>query len=222
MGRTLTGFALGIILTLLVGVAVWLTIAYSGAYNVAATERHADTVRWTLDKTMHSSISSRANAVALPEDFTEEQVAEGASAYAEYCAHCHGAPGQDPAEWSRGMRPEPPLLVEAASEWSAAEIHWIIDNGLKMTGMPAFGPHHEAEEIMALTAFVSALPGLTSEDFEGMTAGEGGHTHGQDRDGEDGASASASEAAETGNASAPAAEAVDPEDDDADATSADD
>lgn len=198
MKRTLTGFALGIILTLFAGVAVWLTIAYSGAYNVAATEMNADTVRWTLRTTMHSSISTRAGEVTLPDRFTEEQVAEGAGDYAEYCAHCHGAPGQDPAEWSRGMRPEPPLLVEAASEWSAAELHWIIDNGIKMTGMPAFGPHHEAEEIMALTAFVSTLPGLTSEDYERMTAGEGGHTHGQETSGSDGEPAPAAEAVESG------------------------
>ena len=33
-----------------------------------------------------------------------------------------------------------------------------------MTGMPAFGPHHSRDELVALTAFVAALPGLTAED----------------------------------------------------------
>ncbi len=98
----------------------------------------------------------------MPEEPSEELIAEGAGHYAESCAHCHGAPGAEPAEWSRGMRPEPPHLTEAAAEWTPEEIHWIVSNGIKMSGMPDFGSHHAPEEIVALTAFVSALPGLDS------------------------------------------------------------
>jgi len=67
------------------------------------------------------------------------------------------------------MRPEPPHLVEAATEWTPEEIHWIVSNGIKMTGMPAFGEHHSPEEIVALTAFVSALPGLSADDYTTLT-----------------------------------------------------
>lgn len=166
-------FAIGIIGgvagTILVGVAVWLTVAYTGAYNVAASDQHFDPVRWTFDTTMHRSVANRAGGTELPETPSQALMAEGAGHYADTCVHCHGAPGQDPAEWSRGMRPEPPHLTEAASEWTPEEIHWIVSNGLKMTGMPAFGQHHSSEEIVALTAFVSALPGLTPDDYETLT-----------------------------------------------------
>ena len=47
----------------------------------------------------------------------------------------------------------------------AEEIHWIITNGIKMSGMPAFGQHHGPEQIVALAAFVDALPGLTPEGY---------------------------------------------------------
>lgn len=159
------GLIMGIVGTILVGIAVWLTVAYTGAYNVAASDQHFDPVRWTFDTTMHRSVANRASGTELPEPPSQTLVAEGAGHYAETCVHCHGAPGQDPSGWSRGMRPEPPHLAEAASEWTPEEIHWIVSNGLKMTGMPAFGQHHSSEEIVALTAFVSALPGLTAEDY---------------------------------------------------------
>ncbi|WP_281827453.1 c-type cytochrome [Jannaschia rubra] len=165
------GIALGIIGTLLVAVAIWLTIAYTGAYNVAASDQHADAVRWTLDTTMHRSVERRSGDVELPETFADEVVAEGASHYAESCVYCHGAPGQEPTEWSRGMRPEPPHLTEAAAEWSAEEIYWIVENGIKMSGMPAFGAHHGPEGITALTAFVSQLPGLSPDDYRALTGG---------------------------------------------------
>ena len=167
----------GIIGTLLVAIAVWLAVAYSGAYNVAATDRHFDAVRWTLETTMHRSVSSRADDVELPE-ISEQLVAQGAGHYSESCVHCHGAPGKEPAAWSRGMRPEPPHLVEAATEWTTEEIYWIAENGIKMSGMPAFGPLHAPEEIAAIAAFVSQLPGLSAADYAALTGGGQGH-HGQ-------------------------------------------
>src|SRR3546814_13447869 len=95
--------------------------------------------------------------------------AQGARYYAESCAYCHGGPGQEPAEWSRGMRPEPPHLTEAATEWTDQEIHWIVSNGFKMTGMPAFSEHHSPEEIVAIATFVRALPGLSADDYSRLT-----------------------------------------------------
>jgi hypothetical protein len=162
------GLALGIIATILVAIAAWLTVAYTGAYNVAASDRHFDAVRWTLDTTMHRSVSSRSGGAELPEVFSPELIGDGARHYAESCAHCHGTPGGEPAGWSRGMRPEPPHLTEAASEWTSQEIHWIVSNGVKMSGMPAFASRHAPEEIVALTAFVTALPGLSAEDYAAL------------------------------------------------------
>lgn len=163
------GLALGVIGTILIALIAWLTVAYTGVYNVAASDQHADAVRWTLDTTKRRSVTSRAGAVELPATFSEDVIAEGARHYAESCAHCHGTPGGAPATWSRGMRPEPPPLNEAASEWSPEEIRWIVSHGLKMTGMPAFGQHHKPDEIVALTAFVTSLPGLSANDYAALT-----------------------------------------------------
>lgn len=171
------GILLGIAGTILVGVAVWLIVVYTGAYNVAATDKHIDAVRWTLDTTMRRSVASRAEQITLPENPSEDLLAEGAGHFSESCAHCHGAPGQKPAEWSRGMRPEPPHLTEAATDWTPEEIHWIVTNGIKMSGMPAFGPHHGSHEITAITVFVNALPGLSTDAYEMLISSAEGHGH---------------------------------------------
>lgn len=166
---TIVGAIFGIVGTILVGIAVWLTVVYTGTYNVAASDQHFDVVRWSFDTTMRRSVASRAGGADLPENPSRELITAGAGRYAESCAHCHGAPGRDPAEWSRGMRPEPPHLTEAATGWTGEEIHWIVTHGIKMTGMPAFGEHHSPEEITAIVAFVSALPGLTADDYARLT-----------------------------------------------------
>jgi mono/diheme cytochrome c family protein len=174
--KSLVSFVAGAVVAVLVMIGVWLAMVYGGLFNVAATDQHSDVMRWTMDTTMHRSVESRAEAVLLPDSFTDAQVAEGGAAYGEYCAHCHGGPGAPPAEWSRGMRPVPPHLAEAAAEWTPRQIYWIAQKGLKMTGMPAFGPDHSAEELTAITAFVSRLPGLTEEDYAALAGG--GHGHG--------------------------------------------
>src|SRR3546814_19578805 len=91
----------------------------------------------------------RAGGANLPEDTSDDLLAQGAGYYAESCAYCHGGPGQEPAEWSRGMRPEPPHLTEAANEWTHQENQWIVHNGLNRPGKPAFREHHSPAEHVA-------------------------------------------------------------------------
>lgn len=177
---TLTiGIALGIVATLVLAGAVGLWVVYAGAYNVAATDAHADLTRWALSTTSRNSIATRAEGLELPGTFTPEVIEAGAASYASMCAHCHAGPGVERAGWAGGMRPLPPELTHAATEWEASEVFWIIRNGLKLSGMPAFGPDHGDEAIVSLTAFVKQLPGMTHEEYEAL-AGEGGEGHGHD------------------------------------------
>jgi mono/diheme cytochrome c family protein len=55
-----------------------------------------------------------------------------------------------------------------------------VKNGIKMTGMPAFGPTHDDQTIWNIVAFVNQLPNMTAERYraledEGVAAGE--HEH---------------------------------------------
>lgn len=78
------------------------------------------------------------------------------------------------------MIPEPPHLTEEAAECERGEIRWILEHGIKMSGMPAFGPTHEDDVLRDVTAFVKTLPGITPERYEALTAGAG-HGHGGGR-----------------------------------------
>src|SRR3546814_6557384 len=83
----LVGVVGGIVATLLLGVAVWLTIAYTGVYNVAASDQHFDPVRWTFNTTLRRSVAMRAGGANLPEDTSDDLLAQGAGYYAESCAY---------------------------------------------------------------------------------------------------------------------------------------
>ena len=101
----------------------------------------------------------------------------GAGEYKETCQHCHAGPGVERAGWASGMRPRPPHLAEAAAEWSLAEVFWLARHGVKMTGMPAFGPTHDDRTLWSIAAFVKELPAMTPERYAALGGGEGGHAH---------------------------------------------
>ena len=65
----------------------------------------------------------------------------------------------------QGLNPgPPPLEIEKVQKRTEAELFWIIKNGIRMTGMPAFGLNHSDEEIGDIVRFVRHLPKLTDEE----------------------------------------------------------
>ncbi len=91
---------------------------------------------------------------------------DGFIQYDSMCAMCHGAPGLPESVLHQGLYPEPPELYEEDDEWSASELFWLTKNGIKMSGMPAYGPTHSDEEIWAIVAFLQVLPNLTESDYK--------------------------------------------------------
>lgn len=144
---------------------IGLVVLFTGAYNVAATQAHAGPVRWALNTLQQTSVGARAEPLdqSLPSD--TESLRHGIEHFEAMCVVCHGAPGVERGEIGKGITPTPPALSEAASEWSDTELVWIIKHGIRLAGMPAFGPTHSDEEIRGLAAFVRMLSGMTPDEY---------------------------------------------------------
>jgi len=160
-----------------------LAVAYGGLADVSATGPEPAPVAWFLETTRHSAIERATDDLEVPPLDDAATLRTGLVHYHEMCVTCHGAPGVRPAELVQGLNPVPPDLAEHAEE--PAETFWIVKHGLKMTGMPAFGPTHSDEELWAVAAFVDRLPELTAEEYASMVRSAGmtldaggGHGHG--------------------------------------------
>lgn len=168
------------VLAIVFGGMFWAV--YSGLYNVAATERHTGFTLWALHTIMKNSVRERARDIEVPQELLAARTSaeRGFRNYREMCVMCHGAPGVEPSEVGQGLTPEPPDLAKRVENWSAAELYWIVHHGIKMTGMPAFGPTHADEELWALVAFLQKLPSLTPEAYQAMerAAEDVPHRHG--------------------------------------------
>jgi mono/diheme cytochrome c family protein len=158
-------FVAGFIVALLIVAGAALAIMYTGSYDVAANVPDNPIVEWYLSNTMIRSVTSRANSIKAPAQFTDQQARAGFSIYKDTCIYCHGAPGKEPAEISKGLNPDAPDLSDAVSDMTSAELFWIIKNGIKMTGMASYGKIHNDDEIWNLVAFVQRLPKMTPEEY---------------------------------------------------------
>lgn len=145
-----------------------LVFINSGVFDVAATKPESRMVKWVLETTKEKSVSSRAKNLTAPNLDDETLLKTGFHHYDQMCVGCHGAPGISPSEIGEGLNPEPPDLAEAAAHMTPAELFWITQNGIKMTGMPAFGPTHSDEELWGIVAIMQKFPEMSREDYKQM------------------------------------------------------
>jgi len=143
---------------------------WSGVYDVSARVPHWRLTFLILEAAREESVSARSRGIAAPELDDPARVDAAFPHFHEMCRLCHGAPGYHRAEFAEGLYPSPPQLAspEIINETTDAELFWIVRNGLKMTGMPAFGGKHTPDQIWSIVAFVRKLPQLDSDAYKQM------------------------------------------------------
>ena len=163
--RLLWGWLLGVASCALAG-AIFLELILSGTiFNTSATQPHSKAFAWGIHVTMINSVErrSRGDAPRLP--LTRETLIAGARQYQAHCLACHGGPGMARAPWASGMLPTPPYLVDASNRWSHAELYNIVHDGVKMTGMPAWGEVESDRQVAEVVTFLEVMPKMTPEQF---------------------------------------------------------
>lgn len=174
-----------IIIFVLVLIAGWaFMFAWSGSYNIAATAPHWEITSTFIEALRDRSVGAHSEGIQVP-DLNDPQLVDAAfSHYHGMCRLCHGAPQHPPEEFASGLYPAPPSMAAGhiQEERNNAEIYWIVKNGLKMTGMPAFGPTHNENELWGLVALAQEMPRMSPEQYRRKidamdTQGEMGHEH---------------------------------------------
>ena len=150
---------------LIIAAALGATVLYAGWYDISATDQHLAPTYWLLDTGMRRSIKYRARGIAAPDLADPARIRDGAFLYRQHCLQCHGAPGVAPAPFALGMTPVPVPLVHTARSWTPAEMFWVIKEGIKMTGMPAWKFRLGDEHIWAVVAYLPAMARMTPAQF---------------------------------------------------------
>ena len=159
-------------------VVVVVAVAAGGAYLVttglkaqpepgAMETRVARTIRGFA---IPREVKARSNPIGTSAD----ELKPGLEHFARYCAMCHGNDGSGQgAAIGRGLFPKPPDMRAAATQGlTDGEIFYIIENGIRFTGMPAFGtgkPDAAGEKQgWQLVRFIRHLPQITPDQIDWM------------------------------------------------------
>ena len=117
------------------------------------------------------AIRPRVRGVTNPVPATDAVIMEGMEHFADHCAVCHGNDGSGNTEMGRGLYPRAPdMRLPATQDLSDAELFYIIENGVRLTGMPGWATGTKAGETSSwhLVHFIRHLPKLTAEEAEHM------------------------------------------------------
>jgi len=163
--------------TMLVGVLVGLVLVAATALGYARVSGlesrsapgpiEASASRMTRRVAVPARVRHLPNAVAA----TTEALAEGMSHFADHCASCHANDGSGNTELGRGFYPKAPdMRLAATQDLTDGELFWVIENGIRFTGMPAWSTGTKAgeESSWRLVQFIRHLPALTPTELEAM------------------------------------------------------
>lgn len=128
-----------------------------GLYNVSARAGHWPGVPWVLHTTYNRSVRLRAPSEAEVPDLTAPGLAElGAGHFSGACVFCHATPDTAQTATALGMTPRPPHVTDTMAHWEPRHLHWILQEGVKMSGMPQW-PAPRADEPWAVVAYLERV-----------------------------------------------------------------
>jgi mono/diheme cytochrome c family protein len=119
----------------------------------------------------HLAIPLAKRNAANPVPLTPGVLSEGLKHFADHCATCHANDGSGDTPIGRNVYPKAPdLRNEGTQSLSDGELFFVIHNGIRFTGMPAWGkgPPEEDLDSWKLVHFIRHLPKLTPEQLEEM------------------------------------------------------
>ena len=158
----------------LVAVAIVLPIAtfvWIGSRGISA-RAEPGTVETVIARTMRRFAMPRsARDLTNPVPKSSVVLAEGMAHYADHCASCHGNDGSGKTGMGIGLYPKAPdMRLAATQSLSDGELFYIIENGVRLTGMPgwATGTDEGKTATWHLVHFIRDLPRLTPEQIEQM------------------------------------------------------
>ena len=150
-------FFLGVVVTLVVlggGAYLYLRL---GFLDLRATLQPSAFEKRTAMSFMDASTDRHAPDQKNPIGPTDANLTEGVTLYKQHCAMCHGAPDHPEKKFGHPFYPPAPQFIKEAPDMPENQNFYIIQNGVRWTGMPAWENTLTGEQIWKLVTFLSHM-----------------------------------------------------------------
>jgi mono/diheme cytochrome c family protein len=148
----------------------WFWLARANGFSARSLPTGVERV---VTRAIHRwSVPSSAKFAANPVAFSADVFAQSRAHFADHCASCHANDGGGNTEMGRNLFPRvPDMRLAATQDKTDGELYWIIENGIRLTGMPAWGPGGGKDlDTWKLVHFIRHLSDLTPGQLKEMAA----------------------------------------------------
>ncbi|HJY81412.1 MAG TPA: c-type cytochrome [Candidatus Binatia bacterium] len=140
-------------------------------HGVSARDQPTTLEAFVARRLRHLAVPRGARQAPNPVPATPDVLAEARAHFADHCASCHGNDGSGQTEMGQHLYPKAPDMRQADTQsLSDGELFYIIHNGIRLSGMPAWGdtPPEDDQDSWKLVHFIRHLPKMSPEEVEEM------------------------------------------------------
>ena len=161
-----------ITILLLIVLAAGGAVSYIVSRGMSAREEPTLAEAFIARHLRHFAIPRRARELSNPVPGGPEVLARAKAHFADHCATCHGNDGRGMTLLGKGLYPKAPdMTLAATQDLSDGELYYIIENGVRFTGMPGFAEepgNDQDNETWDLVHFIRHLPKMTDDEIAEM------------------------------------------------------
>jgi mono/diheme cytochrome c family protein len=126
---------------------------------------------WAAQKSRALAMPAEAKSRTNPVAASAETLADGRAHWADHCFTCHANDGSGDTPLGKNLYPPAPdMRLAATQQLTDGELLYVIQNGIRLTGMPAWGTGtaKDEEDSWKLVHFIRHLPQITVEEKKAM------------------------------------------------------
>ena len=178
-------FILGIVITILVLLIGGLGLALLGFLPTRANSAPPAIESHIAMSALDNSVERHAPRLNNPVPPTDENLIDGLKIYTMNCALCHGGIDRQPSTLEKSFYPPAPNFILHPPDDAEWHLFYVIHNGVRYTGMPAWDKTLSESAIWKLTAFLTRVEKLPPavQDYWKKASGSSpptGETEGHD------------------------------------------
>lgn len=161
--------AMAVVLVVLLGGGLGLVLLLSRGFSAHDEPTAVET--FIARRLRRIATPRRARQLENPVKASEEVLADARAHFADHCAACHANDGSGQTEIGQNLYPKAPdMRLAETQSLSDGELFYIIHNGIRFTGMPAWGPRkpEEDQDSWKLVHFIRRLPQMQKDELEQM------------------------------------------------------
>ena len=154
---------------LVVALVPWALMAILVRSGLNARVKPSGWEIWAATRLRSFAIAGEQKTQKNPFSANDSLLKEAREHFADHCASCHANDGSGHTALGQGLSPQAPdMRLPDTQSKSDGELYSIIHNGIRFSGMPAWGPEGKDDDSWELVLFIRHLPQFSADEIRDM------------------------------------------------------